>query len=388
MRYRDSIFASLLKPISRRDFKAIVERHDGDAYDKGFKSWDHLVALIFAQLGPAHSLRGLAAIWNAHAHHHYHLGSGAIARSTLADANRRRPVAVFAETFEMVSALASRHLRREGQAMLRLIDATPIPLGTLCGWAHWNGRTRGLKMHVVFDPRADHPRRIVITSATVNDVEIGRDEPVETGATYVFDKAYCDYGWWSRLHRSGAIFVTRLKKNARFNRLKERPLNTMEVQGNGFEILDDAEVQLGTQGKTKLAFPLRRIRIKRENGTVLEIISNDLNRSAVEIGALYKERWQIELLFRWIKQHLKMTSFLGRSENAIRLQILAAMIAFLLLRIAAKRSKSNLPALRFLELAGQCLFTRKPINELDKPPELNPRKPKSKSPAQLRFDYA
>jgi IS4 transposase len=292
MRYRDSIFVSLLKPISRRDFKAIVERHDGDAYDKGFKSWDHLVALIFAQLGPAHSLRGLEATWNAHAHHHSHLGSGPIARSTLADANRRRPTAVFAETFEMVSALASRHLRREGQAMLRLIDATPIPLGTLCGWANWNGRTRGLKMHVVFDPRADHPRRIVITSATVNDVEVGRDEPIETGATYVFDKAYCDYGWWSRLHRSGAIFVTRSKKNARFDLLKERPLNKMEAQGDGFEILGDAEVWLGTRGKTKLAFPLRRIRIKRENGTVLEIISNDLKRSAVEISALYKERWQ------------------------------------------------------------------------------------------------
>lgn len=183
MRYRDSIFASLLKPLARRQFKAIVERHDGDAYDKTFDSWNHLVVLIFAQLAGASGLRGLESSWNAHAHHHYHLGSGPIARSTLSDANMRRPLQVFAETFAMLSAEADRHLRREGAAIVRLIDASPIPLEALCKWAHWNGRTRGLKLHVVFDPHADHPRRVDITPANVNDVEVGREVPIETGAT-------------------------------------------------------------------------------------------------------------------------------------------------------------------------------------------------------------
>jgi len=170
MRYHDSIFGKLIKPISRRRFDAIVQRHAGDAYDKSFQSWDHLVALIFAQLSRIDGLRGLEAVWNANAHHHYHLGSKPLKRSTLSDANARRPVAIFAATFEQLAALASRALKREGGAVLRILDATPIPLAELVGWADWNGRTRGLKLHVAYDPAADHPSRIAITPATVNDV--------------------------------------------------------------------------------------------------------------------------------------------------------------------------------------------------------------------------
>lgn len=389
MRYRDSIFASLLKPICRRRFRAIVEAHNGDAYDKSFGSWDHFVTLIYAQLSSAKSLRGLEAGWNANAHHHYHLGCGPIARSTLADANRRRPPEVFAKTFAQLSELTGHRLRREGAEMIRLIDATPIPLGKLCEWANWNGRTRGLKMHTVYDPQSDHPCRITITPSTVNDVEVGRQEPIEEGAIYVFDKAYCDYGWWGRIHKAGASFVTRAKTNARYDVLKQRPLSEAEQQGEGFTILADADVRLATQGKTRLACPLRHVRIRRDDGSHLEIITNDRNRSANEIAALYKARWAIELLFRWIKQHLKLACFLGRSENAIRLQILAAMIAFLLLRLAAKLTRSQLPALRFIELAGQNLFVRKPLAELDKPPKVNPSKPQHRRhPGQLEIAYA
>jgi putative transposase len=386
MRYRDSIFSSLLKPISRRRFKAIVEAHHGDAYDKSFTSWDHLLALIFAQLGATSSLRGLERSWNANAHQHYHLGSGPIARSTLADANHRRPPAVFAETFAMLSGLADRQLRREGADMIRVLDATPIPLGKLHGWAQWNGRTHGLKMHTVFDPTADHPRRIVITPSTVNDVVVGRDEPLEAGAIYIFDKAYCDYGWWARIHETEAVFVTRLKKNAKFEVLLERSLKETP-SGDGFTVLADREVRLG-QGKTRLVCPLRCISIRRDNGDLLDIVTNDLHRSPVEIATLYKIRWTIELLFRWLKQHLKLASFLGRSENAVRLQILAAMIAYLLLRLAARASRCALPALRFAELVGQCLFIRKPIARIDKPPEVNPSRPRPKiAPGQLEIAY-
>lgn len=389
MRYRDSIFASLLKPVCRRRFRSVVEACNGDAYDKSFGSWDHLVTLVYAQLSSAKSLRGLEAGWNAHAHHHYHLGSGPIARSTLADANSRRPPDVFAGTFAQLSEQANRQLRREGEEMIRLIDATPIPLDKLCAWAKSNGRTRGLKMHTVYDPQADHPRRITITSSTVNDVEVGREEPIEAGATYVFDKAYCDYHWWSRIHEAGAGFVTRAKKNARYEVIRQRCVEEAERQGDGFTILSDADVRLGTQGKNRLLCPLRHLRIRRDDGSHLDIITNDRKRSAAQIAALYKARWQIELLFRWLKQHLKLTRFLGRSENAIRLQILAAMIAFLLLRLAAKLTRSTLQALRFAELAGQTLFVRKPLAELDKPPKVNPSKPKPKChPAQLEIAYA
>jgi putative transposase len=385
MRHHDSVFGLLLKPISRRWFAGVVERHGGDAYDKVFKSWDHLVALVFAQLSGIDGLRGLAMVWNAHSHHHYHLGTDKLVRSTLADANARRPVAVFAETFEMLSGLADRALRREGCEMLRLLDATPIPLDRMVTWADWNGRTRGLKLHVVYDPGADHPCRIEITPSTVNDVQVGRAIPIEAGATYVFDKAYCHYGWWTQLHNAGSFFVTRKKTNAAYRVTRWRKLE--KVKGDGFKIIDDAEVRLATQGRIKLPIRMRRVRLKRDDGATLTLITNDLERSAGEIAKLYKTRWQIELLFRWIKQHLRLKKFLGRSENAVRLQVIAGMIAYLLLRIAARQSRLAMPAIRFAELIAGCIFTRKPIAKIDKPPDVHPSK-RWISPNQLEFCYA
>jgi len=236
MRYVDSIFGSLLKPIDRRRFQAIVDRHDGDAYDKSFKSWDHLVALIYAQLGHVGSLRGLELSFNANAHRHYHLNVGKLSRSTLSDANARRPVGVFAQTFAMLAEMADRRTRREGAEMVRLIDASPIPLGKMCKWAKWNGRIRGMKMHVVYHPHADCPRCVEITPANVNDVEIGSQVAIETGATYVFDKGYYHFGWWKKINESGAFFVTRTKVNTSFRAIRRRYVR--KSIGDGFRIID------------------------------------------------------------------------------------------------------------------------------------------------------
>src|ERR1700680_3076725 len=186
LRYLNSIFVNLLKPIDRRQFRGVVERHNGDAYDKSFKSWDHLVTLIGAQLGRIASLRGLELAFNANSHQHYHLGVGTVARSTLSDANARRPVGIFAETFAMLAETADRQTRREGTEMVRLIDASPVPLGKMCKWARWNGRIRGMKLHVVYDPLADVPHCVEISPANVNDVEIGRQMTIKAGTTYVF----------------------------------------------------------------------------------------------------------------------------------------------------------------------------------------------------------
>ena len=387
MRYVDSIFGALLKPVNRRWFQGAVERHDADAYDKSFNSFDHLVTLVFAQLSHVDSLRGLETAFNANAHHHYHLNVGPLARSTLSDANARRPPQVFAETFTILAATADRQTRREGAAMVRLIDASPIPLHKLCTWSQWNGRIRGMKLHVVYDPHADVPRCVEITPANVNDVEIGQATPIEAGTTYVFDKGYCHFGWWRTINAAKAFFVTRAKTNLRLRATGWR--SRAPIEGDGFTIIDDAEVVLTSKGNARLPIPLRRIRVKRENGGKITLISNDLTRSAVEIAALYKSRWQIELLFRWIKQHLRIRKFLGRNENAIRLQILAAMIAYLLLRIAARIHCLKMPALRLAELVCQRLFMRRPIAEIDKPPPCNPSTRQSNhSLDQLEFCYA
>jgi putative transposase len=387
MRYSDSILGHLLKPLPRRWFDALVDRHAGNAYDKRFGSWDHLVALVYAQLAGIGSLRALEAAWNANAHHHYHLGVGALARSTLSDANMRRPLAIFAETFAKLSGLADRLVRREGDEMLRLIDATPIPLGKVIAWAKRNGRIRGLKMHVVHDPVCDNPTFADITDANVNDIEVGRAMPIDANCTYVFDKGYCRYDWWTRIDRAGSRFVTRMKKSARFRAGRWRSVDP--ARGDGFTILDDAEVRLVSKGDARLAIPMRRIRLRRDDGTRLALLTNDLARSAVEIGALYKKRWQIELLFRWIKQHLKIRTFLGRNPNAIRLQLLAAMIAYVLLRIAARHSFLDIPAIRFAELLAARLFCRSAIADIDKPNRCNPSTAAPRdSPNQLAFRYA
>jgi putative transposase len=387
MHFANSIFTKLLNPIDRRWFATVVKRFNGDAYDKSFTSWDHLVALIYAQLSHAGSLRALVESFNANRNHHYHLDADELARTTLADANARRPPEVFAAVFAMLANMADRQTRRDGGEMIRLIDSSPIPLSKICSWAKWNGRIRGMKMHVVYDPKADIPRSVEITQATVNDVEIGRHTPIEAGATYVFDKGYCRFDWWVSIDEAKAFFVTRPKSRTRLRATKTRYVR--KVIGHGFRIIDDAEVKLASLGDSKLDIPLRRIRVKRDTGQTITLITNDLKRSAVEIANLYKTRWQIELLFRWIKQHLDIRKFLGANDNAIRLQVIAAMIAYLLLRIAARLNQIKMPALRFAELICQFLFTRRTIAHIDRPPPVNPTRRKlDTSPGQLEFSYA
>jgi len=345
-----------------------------------------LVALIYAQLSGNDSLRGVVAGFNANPQHHYHLGTGQLSRSTLSDANARRPAGIFAQTFAALSAMATRQLRSEGMEMVRLIDASPIPLGKVCSWATWNGRIRGMKLHVVYDPKSDVPTCVEVTAANVNDIEIGRQTPIQPGTTYVFDKGYCRFDWWQKINDSGAFFVTRAKTSIRLRSVKHRTIR--KRKGDGFEILADDEVKLTSKGDSRLPIPLRRIKIRREKGGKITLLTNDLARSAVEIAALYKSRWQIELLFRWIKQHLDIRKFLGTNDNAVRLQVLAAMIAYLLLRIAAQANCIKMLPIRLAELVGQLLFTRRSLATIERPPPVNPSRPKpSTSLNQIEFCY-
>jgi putative transposase len=387
MRVTDSIFASLLEPIDRRQFQRVVDGLQGDAYDKSFKSWDHLVALIYAQLSGAEGLRGLVTGFNANPQHHYHLGTDELSRSTLSDANARRPPGIFAEVFARLSASADRQTRREGAEMVRLIDASPIPLGKVCKWAKWNGRIRGMKLHVVYDPLADVPSCVEVTPANVNDIEIGRKVPIRAGTTYVFDKGYCRFDWWQKINDCGAFFVTRRKTTIRLRAIRHRTI--LKRKADDFKIIADDEVRLTSKGDSRLPIPLRRIKVRREKGGVITLLTNDLARTAIEIASLYKSRWKIELLFRWIKQHLDIRKFLGTNDNAIRLQVLAAMIAYLLLRIAARVNCITMPPLRLAELVRQFLLTRRSIATITQPPPVNPSKRQQRaSPNQLELCYA
>jgi len=387
MRFTPTIFSQLVEPLDRRRFEAIVARWNADAYDKLFRSWDHLMVLIHAQLSGASSLRALETSWNAHANAHYHLRCGEIARSTLADANARRPVEAFAEVLTTVAALTDRSTRAEAKKLLRLIDSTPIPLGQLFDWAKSNGRIRGMKAHVVYDPGRDLPRILDITDANLNDAEIGRQIEIEPGLTYVFDKGYCHYGWWRAIQAAGAFFVTRPKTNMGMTVTAERQYGPS--RGDGFTVISDEEVALSSKGDSKLPIPLRRIEIVRDDDAkTIIVITNDMQRPAVEIAQAYKFRWLIELLFRWFKQHLKLRKFLGLSPNAVKLQIYAAMIAYILLRLAAKAAKTKFDILRFSELVGVFLFDRRRLAAIHAPPLTHPsRKRDRANPNQMAFCY-
>jgi putative transposase len=386
MRFTSSIMTSLLKGIDRRAFQAMVGRHEGDAYVKRFTSWEHLVSLVYAQLSGASSLRAVETGFNAQSPHHYHLGCGKLARSTLSDANARRSPAIFADLFGQLAAGLGRKVRQEAQATLHLIDSTPVRLGDLFDCVASNGRIKGLKLHVVHDLAASCPMACEITPANVNDIGFGRGLPLEAGVTYVFDKAYCHFGWWTKIDREGAFFVTRPKTNMRWKTRKKRPVS--EAQGDGFTVIADREVKLASKGDSKLPIFLRRITVKREDGKRFDLLTNDKDRSAVAVAACYKARWQIELLFKWIKQNLNLKKFMALNENAIRLQILAAMIAFVLLHIARQMSKTRLSPRRFAELVATFLFARRDIAAIEKPPPIHPSKAKPADPAQLVFNYA
>jgi putative transposase len=393
MQFSSTVFSSLLKPINRRQFEASVARHKGDAYAKTLTSWQHMVALVFAQVSGASSLRAISMGFNAQSHQHYHLNARPIARSTLADANERRAPAIFTDLLGQLIAQLGRKAKKEACFAMRMIDSTPIPLGKRFECAAFNGRIQGLKLHVEFDPATPSPLTTNITPANVNDVSFADRVSLEAGVTYVFDKGYCDYGWWSQIHTAGAFFVTRPKKNAAWTTVTRRALPNQgadmskTAKEDGFIVLSDHDVTLSSKGTTAKTLTLqpRLITIKRTDGNVLTLITNDKNRSARDIALCYKARWSIELFFKWVKQNLNLSRFIGRTENAVRLQILIAMIAFVLIQIAHQTTNMTLSAQRFAQLIAAFLTTRRRITNLQKPPPINPSKRKQPDPNQLQL---
>ena len=321
-----------MQHLPRAAFEDLVGKHKGDRYVKSFSSWDHLVAMLYAQLSGVRSLRELQTGFNQHRSHHYHLGTAQVSRATLADANARRDPEMFAQLLRLLIAQAGRAVCKERNELLYLLDSTSIAVrGRGSQWTQATAtRTPGLKVHLLMASRQQLPVHQSITGANINDVDEGRKLPIEPGATYVFDKGYCDYSWWHRIDREGARFVTRLKKNAAVRIERCRPM----AAGDG-QILSDSEVSFvyrsnRARHRNLYTGTLRRIEVMRLAGEPLVLVTNDLNSSASAIAALYKERWQIELFFKWIKQNLKIKRFLGESENAIRIQLITALIAYLL----------------------------------------------------------
>jgi hypothetical protein len=363
MPHQNIVFHDLLKPLPWHCVKQAVEKHGADDLSRKLDTKQHLLTLLYGQCSGAASLRDIVTSMSSHEARLYHLGAEPVRRSTLADANAQRPWQVFADIFAALLKQVHRGLRRKASGAVRLIDATGVRLSSLSAdWATFSADVYGAKAHVVYDPQAACPIYFAVTPARVNDITAAKAMPLEAGATYVFDLGYYDYGFWASLDTAGCRFVTRLKKNTPLAVLQE---NGVPQDGG---ILSDRigllPQRLAASRRNPLQGPVREIRLLSDSGRELRIVTNDLKAPAAEIAELYRQRWQIELFFRWIKQTLRIEHFLGTSENAVRIQIAVALIAFLLLRLAHAAQQAVHRPIDFVRLVRANLMQRRRIDRL------------------------
>jgi len=330
--YSISRFQQVLKALPRGAFAQIVQRHQGDKHVKRFTCWDQLVAMLYVQLCGAESLRQLGAGLNAQPRQHYHLGIGMTARSTLSDANGKRSPLIYAELLQLLMAQVGRRMRGQRQELLYLLDATTVDLPArgckeLRGHASAHGN-HGVKLHLLLAADGTLPAAASITPGNVNDITPAQKLAIEPGATYVFDKGYCSYNWWYAMQQQGARWVTRFKRDAALKVIAERPVRHPSILRDTIVVFARRTPRGGH--RNSYSTPLRRIELARADAAPLVLATNDLASPAEQIALLYKQRWQIELFFKWVKQHLQIGRFVGHNENAVRIQLLTALIAYLL----------------------------------------------------------
>ena len=378
MRHHNTALHAVLKLLPRWRFERLVERHDGDRCVRTLPCWSQFMALLYAQLSGAASLREVVQALASHRSRLYHLGvRGAVKRSTLADANAKRPSALFEDVFHMLlGELQGASAAKEARDLVMLVDSTSVRLSQkLCGWAHFAARPHaGVKLHLVYDPAAELPTYFAVTPARRNDIVAARDMPVTAGATYVFDMAYYDFAWWEALDRAGCRFVTRLKRHTCPTLVRERRVPKAEATAKDGRaiILADRIVRLAERvkkGKNPYVKPLREILIELADGRQMRLATNDLKSPARTIADLYKTRWQIELFFKWIKQNLRIKRFLGTSENAVSIQIVTALIAYLLIVLAHKAARLATSLQSLTRLLRANLMHRKTLDQLFRPPD-------------------
>lgn len=361
MQYQSTIFGQLLKALPRGRFERLAAAHATGRKKRSLDAWGHLVAMVFAQASGARSLRDLERVVDRQDGVMTHVGLKGLKRATLSDANRGRP----AELFEAVAQVLAGQLAaagKTGRDVIRLIDATRIFAGRRT--ESWTA-TGGIKLHMMYDPGGERPVCFAVTPERVNDITAAQAMPVAEGATYVFDKGYYHYAFWAKIDAAGGRFVTRLKTNSPTRTILEQKPEGEAIRRDAIVALNE---RLSTTRANPMARPLRLIEAGISSGRVITLISNDLESPAAEIAGLYKTRWQIELFFKWIKQNLKLGHFLGTSRNAIIIQIMAALIAYMLVRIAQLKSEAGIGLQAAARLASAMLLVRRPIADILKPP--------------------
>lgn len=295
MPHHDSVFHSVLKQVPWDELDQAVLRHGAADCARGFGFKGQLVAMLYAQLSGAASLREVEAGLQSHASRLYHLGVRPARRSSLADANRDRPAAVFADLLAAMVRRAHRGLRRAMDGATLLVDSTGLRLnGRSAGWARFSAKVCGAKLHVVYDPHADRPVYAAVSTARTTDLAAAKAMPVQRGATYVFDLGYYDYAWWAELDGAGCTIVSRLKCNTPLTVTETRAVPPEASSAEGSTILSDRighlPARLAARRGNPFGKPVREVQVRIETGKVLRVVTNDLTAPARQVADLYKRR--------------------------------------------------------------------------------------------------
>jgi DDE family transposase/uncharacterized protein DUF4372 len=365
-----SMFSQILKLIPRIEFERIVKETGAEYASKGLSSWTHCVSMLFCQLGRANSLREVEGGLKSCEGKLAHLGIEAPARSSLSYANKHRPCQLFEKVFyglyEKVAAKVSGKRKFRFKNKLVSLDSTTIDLClSMYDWAKFS-RTKGaVKLHLVLDHDGYLPSFALITDGKVHDVAVAQQLSFPAGTIVVDDRGYTDYELYGRWTQAGVFFVSRMRSNARFDVVEERHLPPHQRH-----IIKDQIIQLNAEyGYDKCPYLLRRIEaLNEDTGEVVAFVTNHPRLAASTIAAIYKDRWQIELFFKALKQNLKIKTFVGTSANAVRTQIWTALIAMLLLRYLQLCSRFGWSLSNLVALLRMNLFTHRDLMSwIDRP---------------------
>ena len=359
------VFAQLMEIIDNNKFRHLVDKYNGNRYVKNFTCWNQLLALMFGQLSNRESLRDVVVALEAHHSKCYHLGIGRkpIAKTTFASANQNRDYRIF-EDFAFFMMEQARKRRATDIFKLKgnvyAFDSTTIPLClSVFWWAKFRKKKGGVKAHVLYDLESQVPAFFHISTASVHDSKAMREIPYESGSYYVFDRGYNAFKELYKIHLHESFFVVRAKKNLQYKCMRWRrrlPKN----------ILTDSEIVLTDSNSCK-KYP-KRLRLVRfydeEQDREFSFLTNAFHLTALEIANLYKNRWQIELFFKWLKQHLKIKKFWGTTENAVRIQISSAITAYCLVAIVQHDMQLKRSTYEVLQILSISLTDKTPLKEL------------------------
>jgi len=362
MAHVNTILSQMLQLIPRHVFEHIVDTHAWQGPNpRKFTYWAQFVAMLYAQFSGRKSLRDLVFSINQQVKKLYHLGQTAVRRSTLSDANEQRPAIIFEKTYHhlLTGVYAEMAQQQHVNPDIKIIDSTTIELcATVFPWAKFRDQKGAIKLHTVLVDML--PYCVILSDGKKHDLAAAKEMQFEPGDLLIIDRAYIDYAWLYGLYRRGVWFVTRLKTNACYEVVEDR-----EITAPGLVLADQVIRFTSVHGRTAYPEPLRRVHYQDpETGKQYVFLTSRLDLSALEIAALYRRRWQIELFFKWIKQNLKIKAFYGTSKNAVLVQVWTALIAYLLLILIKLRSTVGWGLLELTRLVQTRLMERSSLWEV------------------------